>query len=153
MKKWLALGIAVAAAAGAIALYATRAQTTYARDAVLDDFRATERQCIAAFNAGLREQRSNAIDEVELAVRIERDALGPWRAMAARVATAPVRDPELHATLKRYIAARQEAWEAYVAALHAASDTDARPAYDRYHARNADADREARALGAMFRRR
>ena len=147
------LGIAVVVAAGAIALYVTRAETTHARrDAVVEDFRATERKSIAAFNAALREQRSNAIDEIELAVRIERDALVPWRAMAARVSAAPVRDPELYATLKRYITARQEAWDAYVVALRAASDADARPAYDRYHARNADADREARALGVMFRR-
>jgi hypothetical protein len=151
VKKWLVLGIVVVAAGVAITLYVTRAGTTHAPDAAVDDFRATERQCIAAFNAALREQRANAIDEVELANRIERDALAPWRAMAARVAAALVRDQELAATMRRYIAARQEAWEAYVAALRAA-EADARPAYDRYHARNADADREARSLGAMFRR-
>ena len=151
-KKWLVVGIAVAAAAVAIAFYVTRAGTTHARDAVVEDFRATERRCIAAFNTALREQRSNAIDEVELASRVERDALAPWRAMAARVAAAPVGERELYATMGRYIAARQEAWEAYVAALRASSDGEARPAYDRYHAKNADADREARALGAMFRR-
>jgi len=144
--------VVVAAAIAVIALYATRSGTTHARDAVVDDFRATERQCIAAFNAGLRDQRANAIDEVELASRIERDVLAPWRAMGARVAKAPVRDRELYATLSRYIAARQAAWEAFVTALRASSDDAARPAYDAYHTKNAEADGEARALGAMFRR-
>ena len=143
---------AVVTAIAAVALYVVGTPDAPKHDAVVEDFRATERRCIAAFNAGLRQQRDNVIDEVELAATIERDALAPWRAMAARVATARVADAKLYATMRSYIDARQQAWEAYVAALRAPSETAARPHYDVYHAKNAEADGHAQALGAMFRR-
>ena len=93
VKKWLVAGAVVAGIAiaviAAVVLTRDRSQTTLrdngVGDAAVQDFRATERQSIAAFNEGLRRQRANQIDELELAAVIERDVLVPWRAMRARV--------------------------------------------------------------------
>src|SRR6188768_841999 len=81
VKKWIALGVLVLAGGIVAAVMLTRDRAHAAPDAIVEDFRSVERQCIAAFNAGLRQQRTNEIDEVELAVTIERDVLEPWRAM------------------------------------------------------------------------
>jgi len=124
-------------------------------DDVVDDFRAVERHAIATFNAALRRQRANEIDELELSLIIERDVLEPWRAMRARVAAAPVPPPrrELYEVMNRYIAERELAWQAYSLALQAHSDADARPHYDVYHQKNADAQADAQRLGGMLRPR
>jgi len=124
-----------------------------APDAVIEDFRAVERQCIVAFNGALRDERAHKLDEVGVAAAVERDVLGPWRAMAARVAAAP--EPagkhELYALMRRYVGERLEAWEAYVAGLRATSEADARPKLDLYHQKNADAQEDAQVLGAQLR--
>lgn len=124
-------------------------------DRVVEDFRAVERHAIATFNAALRRQRANEIDELELSLVIERDVLEPWRAMRARVAAAPVPPPhrELYEVMNRYIAERELAWQAYSLALQAHSDADARPHYDAYRQKNADAQEDARRLGGMLRPR
>lgn len=161
MKKWLVAGavvVAIAGAAVAIVMLTrsdsqTKAHDTGVGDAAVKDFRATERQCIAAFNDALRRQRANEIDERELAAFIERDVLVPWRAMRERVAAAKVTPSsrELYTTLRRYIETRQTAWEAYAAGLRAGSDEAARPHYDVYHQKNDEAQADAKALGQMFR--
>jgi hypothetical protein len=119
-------------------------------DALVEEFRATERTCIAAFNAGLARQRANEIDELALADVIEREVLSPWRAVHDKVNAAPKSD-ELYTTLRKYLAARQTAWEAYVTALRADSDAAARPHYDVYHQKHAEAQDIARELGRLFR--
>jgi hypothetical protein len=151
--KWLAAGVLALAAAIAVVATVVRSPGDArqpARDAAVEDFRATERACIAAFNEALRRQRANEIDERELAAIVERDVLVPWRTMRTRV-TAEPRTGELHATLRRYLESRQIAWEAYAAALRADSDQAARPHYDVYHQKNAEAQADARALGRLFR--
>ena len=150
MWKWIGLG--VLAIGAAIALYLTLGRDTDvpSRDATVEDFRATERACIAAFNDALRRQRSNEIDELELSNIIERDVLVPWRAVRTRV-TAAQKSSALYTTLAAYLESRQIAWEAYAAALRATDDTSARPHYDVYHQKNAEAQTHAQALGKIFR--
>ena len=157
MRKWIALGIVIVAAAIVVAVMLTRngeQPAARATDTVVEDFRAVERTAIAAFNAGLRQQRANEIDEIELALTIERDVLEPWRAMRARVTSAPVPPDrrELYAVMRRYIDTRVAAWQAYADALRAPSDAEARPLYDVYHQNNAAAQDDARVLGGLFRR-
>ena len=161
VKKWLVagavvVGIAIAVIA-AVVLTRDGSQPTPrdngVGDAAVQDFRATERQSIAAFNEGLRRQRANQIDELELAAVIERDVLVPWRAMRARVNAARTTpsSEELYTTLRRYIDARQTAWEAYATALRAGSEAAARPHYDVYHQKNDEAQADAQVLGRLFR--
>ena len=155
MKKWIVVGALVACAAVILVVTLTRSGTPDAPkpDAIVEDFRAVERKAIAAYNTALRQQRANEIDELELAQTIERDVLEPWRAMRSRVTAAPVpqKSRDLYAVMVRYIEARQLAWQAYADALRAPSDGDARPLYDAYHQKNADAQRDAQVLGGMFR--
>lgn len=156
VKKWIAVGVLIAAGAivAAIVLTQHHEPAAPAVDQVVEDFRSTERQAIAAFNAALRQQRANEIDEVELALAIERDVLEPWRAMRARVAAAPVpaNRSELYTVMRRYIDERQGAWQAYADALRAHSESDAQPLYDAYHQKNAAAQDDARVLGGLLRR-
>ena len=158
MKLWLAIGAFVLA--GAIAAIVILTQPTdraapapTGKDSIVEDFRATERAAIATFNTALRRQRANEIDELELALVIERDVLEPWRSMRARVAAAPVPATrrEMYETLNRYIATRELAWHSYTLALQARSDAEAKPHLDLYHQKNADAQDDAKRLGGYFR--
>jgi hypothetical protein len=155
VKKWIALGAAVAVAIAIAAFVMLRRAPGMpdATDPVVEDFRAAERKAIAAYNNALRQQRANEIDEVELALEIEREVLEPWRAMRSRVTAAPVPPAhrELYAVMIRYIGERQDAWQAYANALRAPSEGEARALYDAYHQKNADAQRDAQVLGSMFR--
>lgn len=155
MKKWIAFGVLIAAGAVALVVMLTRdrAPAKPGPDLVVEDFRSVERACIAAFNDALRQQRANEIDEIELALSIERDVLERWRAMRARVAAAPIpaERRDLYAVMSRYIDEREQAWQAYASALRANSDAEARPLYDRYHQQNAAAQDDARVLGGLFR--
>jgi hypothetical protein len=119
-------------------------------DPLVEEFRATERVCLQRYNAALREQRENTIDELALSNTIERDVLQPWRTLRAKVAAAPQQDA-LYSTLRRYLEARQVSWEAYVAALRAPSDDAARPHYETHRQKNAEAQEQARELGRLFR--
>lgn len=123
------------------------------RVSIIDEFRSSEREALRVFNDLLRRQRTNEIDELELADRIENDVLPPWRQMRTRViaTTASDSDRELYAVLRRYMTSRQHAWEAYCAALRSPSDDAARPHYATYHALDAAAVDDARRLGAAFR--
>jgi hypothetical protein len=155
VKKWIALGVLLAAGAIALVVMLTRerAPAKPAPDPVVEDFRSVERACIAAFNNALHQQRANEIDEIELALAIERDVLERWRAMRARVAAAPIPTErrDLYSVMRRYIDEREQAWQAYASALRASSDAEARPLYDRYHQQNAAAQDDARVLGGLFR--
>jgi hypothetical protein len=155
VKTWIALGVLAVTGAIIAVVMLTRdhGPARPAEDAVVADFRSVERQCITAFNNALRQQRANEIDEVELAVTIERDVLEPWRAMRARVTAAPVPPErrELYDVMHRYIGERQQAWQAYADALRAPSDAESRPLYDAYHDRNAAAQDDARVLGGLLR--
>ena len=115
-----------------------------------DDFHAVERRCIAAFNDALARQRANQLDEAGLAVAIDRDVLPAWREMRTRMQAARLA-PELREPMQHYLESRQIAWEAYVAALRAPSDPAARPHYDVYHQKDAEADAAARVLGPLLR--
>lgn len=119
-------------------------------DPLVEEFRATERTCIAAFNDALARQRANEIDELALARAIDHDVLGPWRAVRDKINASPKTD-ELYSTLRKYVDARQTAWEAYAAALRSDSEATARPHYDVYHQRHAEAQDLARELGRLFR--
>jgi hypothetical protein len=121
---------------------------------VIVEFRAGERAALEKFNDALDRQRANKIDELGLAEAIDNRVLPPWRELRAHVAAAPVPAPdrELFATLTRYLGERENAWQAYSAALRAGNDTAAAPHYAKYHEQDAEADTDARALGAMFRR-
>jgi hypothetical protein len=118
------------------------------------EFRAGEHAALERFNDALGRQHANQIDELGLAEAIDNQVLPPWRELRAHVAaaTVPAPDRELFATLTRYLGERENAWEAYAAALRAGNDTAAAPAYAKYHEQDAAADTDARALGAMFRR-
>jgi hypothetical protein len=166
MKRWIAFGLVGATAiAVMIALVtqrsdrpATTPQTgsdsvrplPSGLDPLVEDFRATERTCLLRFNNALREQRAGAMDELELSNVIERDVLTPWRALRARVTSAPEQDA-LYGTLRRYLELRQLSWEAYVTALRAPSDEAARPHYEAHRQKNAEAQEQARDLGQKFR--
>jgi hypothetical protein len=154
VKKWIAAAVLVVVGAIVATVMLTRDRgSAPATDAIVNDFRSVERQCIAAFNNALRDQRANQIDEVELAVTIDRDVLAPWRAMRARVTAAPVPNErrELYEVMRRYIDERNLAWQAYADALRADSDAVSRPLYDSYHQHNAAAQDDARVLGGWFR--
>jgi hypothetical protein len=155
VKTWIAVGVVVLAGVivAAVMLTRDRGPAPPAADAIVNHFRSVERQCIAAFNDARRQQRANEIDEIELAIAIERDVLEPWRAMRARVTAAPVPNDrrELYDVMRRYIERRQLAWQAYADALRAPSDAESRPLYDAYHERNAAAQDDARVLGGLFR--
>lgn len=105
------------------------------------------------FNDLLRRQRANEIDELGLAAAIDKDVLPRWRELRLRViaATDSGRNGELYVVLRRYLARRQHAWEAYSAALRSPSDDAARLHYTRYHALDAAAVDDARILGTAFR--
>jgi hypothetical protein len=124
-------------------------------DPIVDDFRATERTCIAAFNDALEKQRTNAVDELGLAEIVERDVLAPWREMRARVTAAkvPQADAELYAALRSYVETREQAWQEFIAALRSHSDEQARPHYDAYHRKNTEAQDQARVLAGFFKKR
>ena len=160
VNKWLVVGALVVAGGIALAVVLTRdheaaspATPKTTGDSVVEDFRAVERQSIAAFNAALRQQRENQIDEIELSLAIERDVLEPWRAMRARVAAAPVPPARarMYEVMRRYIDLRLAAWQAYAQGLRAPSDAAARPLFDEYQKNDASADAEARVLGGLFR--
>jgi hypothetical protein len=158
VKPWI-IAAALAVAGGVIVIVMLarsdepRRPAAPVADTTVEDFRSVERVSIAAFNAALRRQRANEIDELELSLVIERDVLDPWRAMRARVAAAPVppRSRELYEVMNRYIAERELAWQAYALALQARSDAEARPHYDVYHQKNAKAQSDAQTLGGWFR--
>lgn len=156
VKKWVIVGTLIVAGAIAAIMMLTRSDppsAPSASDPIVEDFRAVERQAIDAFNAALRKQRANEIDELGLAAAIERDVLEPWRAMRSRVTAAPVpaAGRELYEVMNRYIAERELAWHAYAVALRAASDAEARPHYDVYHQKNAEAQADAKVLGGLLR--
>lgn len=165
MNRRLVLGIVLALAALASAIVLLRHEgeapapassatsTAQPLDPVVEEFRRVERAAIATYNAALRDQRENRIDELELANVIERDVLAPWRALRERVeAATPAPDSaDLYRLLRAYIEARQVAWEAYVAALRAPTDEAARPHYDMHRQKNAEAHEIARSLGDRFR--
>jgi len=119
----------------------------------IDDFRATERTTLAAFNTALGLQRANQIDELGLADALDKNVLPPWRELRTRMssATVPVTDRELFTTLNRYIAERQTSWEAYSAALRSTADAAAQPHYARYHEQTDAATTDAQQLGLAFR--
>lgn len=120
---------------------------------VIDDFRTSERTTLRIFNDLLRRQRGNEIDEIDLANGIDKEVLPRWRDLRARVSAAsvPDRDGDLYVVLRRYLAERQHAWEAYTAALRSPTDDAAKPHYARYHALEAAAVDDARRLGQAFR--
>lgn len=114
---------------------------------VNDDFHAVERLCIQRFNDALHRQGRGELDELGLAEVIDRDVLPPWRAMRARTVAAGASP-----AMRRYLDDRETAWAAYSAALHAPDDAAARPHYDVYHQKNAEADRDARELAGELQR-
>jgi hypothetical protein len=124
-------------------------------DPLVVEFRDTERACLTAFNAALARQRRNEIDEIGLALEIDEHVLPAWQALRTKLdaATPPARNVTLYAALRRYLAARETAWQAYVAGLRTPPDAeaDARRHYDAYHAHDAEADAAAREIGALFR--
>lgn len=134
---------------------------------IIDEFRASERATLRTFNDALRRQRANEIDEIGLADAIDNAVLPRWRGLRSRVTSAselsphsvsesaaldPSRDEQLHIVLRRYLANRQQAWEAYSAALRSPTDEAARLHYANYHALDAAAVEDARILGTAFRK-
>ncbi len=119
----------------------------------IDDFRATERTTLAAFNTALGQQRANQIDELGLADALDKNVLPPWRELRTRISAAPIpeADRELFATLNRYIAERQTSWEAYSTALRSTDDAAAAPHYAKYHEQTDAATTDAQQLGQAFR--
>lgn len=130
--------------------------TSDLNDPLVAEFRETERSCLTTFNAALARQRRNEIDEVGLALEIDEHVLPAWQALRTKLdaATPPPRNVALYAALRRYLAARETAWQAYVAGLRTppdAGEAEARRHYDAYHAHDAEADAAAREIGALFR--
>jgi len=122
-------------------------------DPLVAEFRETERNSLTTFNAALARQRRNEIDEVGLALEIDEHVLPAWHVLRTKLdaATPSARNAALYTALRRYLAARETAWQAYVAGLRSQDDADARRHYDAYHANDAEADNAAREIGALFR--
>ena len=122
-------------------------------DPLVVRFREIERTCLTNFNSALARQRRNEIDELGLALVIDQEVLPAWEALRTKVAaTKPsARNAALYNALNDYLTAREVAWRAYVAGLRSETDADARRHYDAYHAKDAEADTHARAVGAIFR--
>ncbi len=164
MKRWIAFGVGLVAIAIVVIVLQRSDRAAPERetgsgsvratpsglDALVEEFRATERTGLHRFNTALREQREGKMDELELSNVIERDVLTPWRELRARVVAAPPQDA-LYSTLRRYLELRQLSWEAYVTALRAPSDEAARPHYETHRQKNAQAQEQAKQLGEMFR--
>ncbi len=144
MRLWIGIAaIAIAAAAAVLVVMRPHAADPLA------EFHAGERASLTAFNDALHRQRANDIDEHGLADAIERDVLPRWRDMRGKVDPGAL-PPAMQEPMRRYLADRQTAWEAYVAALRAPSDDAARPHYDAYHQADAAADADAHALAAQM---
>ena len=145
MKLWIGIAAIVVAAAGAVAVI-VRPQGADP----LAEFHRGERASLTAFNEALHRQRDNQLDELGLADAVERDVLPRWREMRAHVEAeelpAALREP-----MRRYLADRENAWEAFVAALRAPGDAAARPHYDAYHQLDHQANDDARALAELMR--
>lgn len=137
----------------AIATACSRPTGRATDDAIITEFRNSERAALRTFNDLLAKQRANQIDELELADAIDQQALPQWRKLRARItaATAVLPHRELYVILRRYLASRQTSWEAYTAALRSPSDEAARPHYAVYRAHDAAAVDDARQLGQAFR--
>ena len=116
----------------------------------IDEFRSVERTCIRTFNDALARQRANQIDELGLADEIDREVLPLWRTMRSHVEAAHDVPERMRPVMLRYLADRQLAWEAYTTGLRAPSDEAARPHYDVYHQKNAEAQADAAQLGPML---
>lgn len=138
----------------AVGLGCSRPPRASTDDAVIAEFRRVERTALQTYNGLLRQQRANAIDELGLAEAIDRDVLPVWRTLRTRVdqAVADPADRELYIVLRRYLAERQMAWEAFVVGLRSPSDEAAKPHYARYHEQDAAAVSDARKLGEAFRK-
>jgi hypothetical protein len=130
---------------------ALRGSSTASASATIDEFHSVERQCLQTFNSALAQQRANQIDELGLADVIDHDVLPPWRAFRSRADRATDVPERIRPVLAKYLAARQISWEAFVTALRSPSDPAARPHYDTYHQKNAEATDAARELGPLLR--
>ena len=112
--------------------------------ALIADFHQVERQCLQTYNDAFHRQGAGQIDELALAKIIEHDVLPPWQAFHARVDQAP--DSELVAAMRRYVADRETAWQAYVVTLHG----DNAQALATYRQKNAEATADAQALARLL---
>ena len=113
-------------------------------DTLVDDFHAVERQCLATFTDALHRQGVGELDETRFAAIVERDVLPPWHRFRLRVDTAP--DSELVRAMRRYVADREDAWQAFAVGL---AHDDAQ-ALATYRQKNAEADDDARALAQLL---
>ncbi len=113
-------------------------------DTLVADFHSVERQCLSTFTDALHRQGANQIDELAFADVVEKQVLPPWHAFGLRLAHEP--DSELVVAMRRYIADRETAWQAFTVTLR----HDDPQALATYRQKNADADADARAVARLL---
>lgn len=113
-------------------------------DTLVGDFHTVERQCLATFTDALHRQAAGQLDETRFAALVQSDVLPPWHRFRLRVDAAP--DSELVRAMRRYLADRETAWQAFAVGL----EHDDPQALATYRQKNADADADARALAALL---
>jgi membrane associated rhomboid family serine protease len=94
---------------------------------VLARFSQVEHQCLDTLEDLSGRLEAHELSGAQLADRIDRDVLGPWRPLGAELDALhpPPRLTDLVGDLRRYWAARQAEWEAFAAALRAPPDEQA----------------------------
>jgi hypothetical protein len=112
-------------------------------DTLVADFHTVERQCLSTFTDALHRQGANQIDELAFADIVDKQVLPPWHSFRERVDHAP--DSELVQAMRRYLADRETAWQAFTVTLR----HDDPQALATYRQKNADADADARALAKL----
>jgi hypothetical protein len=113
-------------------------------DTLVDDFHTVERHCLATFTDALHRQGAGEIDETRFAAIVEKDVLPEWHRFHVRVDAAP--DSELVTAMRRYVADRETAWQAFVVGLQ----HDDPQALATYRQKNSEADDDARVLAKLL---
>jgi rhomboid protease GluP len=115
---------------------------------LLARFEIVESACIAKWNDLGKRDRAGELTDAQTAVELERDVLGPWRAMRAEldaVDNVPTRLQPMVGAIKKYIASRQESWETFAASLRATGD-DKQTKLDLHHRQELAVEHDANAL-------
>jgi hypothetical protein len=113
-------------------------------DTLVADFHTVERQCLSTFTDALHRQGANQIDELAFADIVDKQILPPWHSFRERVDHEP--DSELVQAMRRYLADRETAWQAFTVTLR----HDDPQALTTYRQKNAEADADARALAKLL---
>jgi rhomboid protease GluP len=116
-RTFRAIAAAVGSLALAVAIVVAVPKPTDV-EALLDEFGKVEHACVTAFSGAIEEAQQDKLTRSQLADRVERDTLVPWRAIHARVDAArpPPRLDRMFEILRSYLADRERAWDTFVRA-------------------------------------